>query len=87
MKGLQQLSLGLCNTTRACAVLVTVTALLALGSSRATAQTGYDSLFIGHSFLQPVASLMTALGAGSILFRARLRDGADRETRFLGGSR
>ena len=58
MKGLQQISLGLCNTTRACAVLVAVTALLTLGSSRATAQTGYDSLFIGHSFFRPVAEQM-----------------------------
>ncbi len=39
-------------------VLVAVTALLTMGTSEALAQTGYNSLFIGHSFFKPFADGM-----------------------------
>ena len=44
------------NSTRTTlATVVVVTALLTMGTSEALAQTGYNSLFIGHSFFRPVA--------------------------------
>ena len=58
MKGLERSSVRLCNATRAFAVLVAVTALLVMGNSKASAETGYHSLFIGHSFFRPVADEM-----------------------------
>lgn len=58
MKELQRISLELCNTNRVFGVLVAITALLVMGNSEAMAQTGYHSLFIGHSFFRPVANEM-----------------------------
>ena len=44
--------------TRLATILLAVTALLAMSSSEALAQQGYNALFAGHSFFRPFADGM-----------------------------